>query len=87
MKTLTKTIAASALIFAIAGPASAAVSSDIGKDVNLAAGSGANVRVDVEGSTVTLNGYVEDTFALQQIETAAKENGADEVINNVFRSR
>ena len=87
MNTLKKSIAASALIFAIAGPASAAVSSDISKDVNLAAGSGANVLVDVDGNTVTLTGYVEDTYALQQIETAAKENGATEVNNFVFRSR
>ena len=67
MKALTKTIAASALIFAIAGPASVAVSDNIGQEVKQVAGSGSNVFVNVDGNTVTLTGYVEDTFALQQI--------------------
>lgn len=87
MKILLNTFAATALIFAIAAPASAAVSADIAQEVRAAAGYASNVRVDVDGDTVTLTGYVEDTYSLQAIESAAKRDGATTVINNVLRSR
>ena len=87
MKTLINSVAASALILAFAAPASAAVSADIAQDVRAAAGYASNVRVNVDGDTVILTGYVEDTFSLQAIESAAKREGATTVINNVLRSR
>ena len=87
MQTLTKAIASTALIFAIAAPASAAVSSNVAQSVQAAAGYASNVRVNVEGDTVILTGYVDDTYSLQAIESAAKRNGATNVVNNVLRSR
>ena len=87
MKTLTKSIAAAALSFAMAAPASAAVSPNILTDINLAAGSGSNVRITVSGDTVTMYGFVEDTYALQSINRAAKRAGAKKVNNYVKRSR
>lgn len=87
MNTVIKAIATATVIAAFAAPATAAVSSDISRDVKSAAGSGSNVRVNVNGDTVTLTGYVEDTYALQRIETAAKNNGATSVQNYVLRSR
>ena len=87
MKAPTKTFAASALIFAIAGPASAAVSDNIGQEVNQVAGSGSNVFVNVDGNTVILTGYVEGTFALQQTEQTAKQSDVTNVNNYFIRSR
>lgn len=87
MKISTHVITAAALIFAMAAPVSANVSSDISRDIRIAAGSGSNVRINVEGETVTLTGYVEDTYALQAIEAAALKGGATKVNNHVIRSR
>lgn len=87
MKTFTKAIAATAVIFAMAAPASAAVSADIGNSIRAAAGTGSNVRVNVDGDTVILNGYVEDSYSRLAIERVAKDRGAENVINNVVRSR
>ncbi len=85
MKNLTKSMAASALIFAFAAPASAAVQADVALDVRLAAGPNSDVMVDVaeDGSIVTLNGYADKNISLIDIEEAARRNGAAEVINNV----
>jgi len=87
MKFITKSIAATALVFAIAAPASAMVSPNLKNDVLAAAGSNSNVNVFIDGSTVTLTGYVEDAYALTAIERVAKAEGVDRVINNVFRTK
>lgn len=86
MKYLQKTLIASALALAAAGSASAMISSDLEGAVRSAAGSESNVNVFVDGSTVTLTGYVEDLYSLNAIERAADNAGADEVINNVLRT-
>jgi len=86
MKLITKLFATSALVLAIAAPASAMVSPQLKQDVLAAAGSGSNINVIIDGSTVTLTGYVEDTHALSRIQQAAKGEGVDRVISNVFRS-
>ena len=59
----------------------------IGFHISLAAGSGSNVRTHIKGDTVTLWGYVEDTYALAAIERTARNNGATKVYNYVLRSR
>lgn len=86
MKTFTKAIAAASLILVVAAPASAMLSSDIKSDVRSAAGSNSNVNVLIDGTTVTLTGYVEDAYALQAIAQAASTDGVDTVINNVLRT-
>lgn len=86
MKTLTKTIATAALIFATTTPAIAGISPGIVNDIKAAAGSSTNVTVDVDGDTVTLTGYVEDYYALRSLERVAKTNGANNVVVNVIRS-
>ena len=87
MKTLTKSIASAALIFAIAAPASAAVSPDLCAAVIKASGTASNVRIQVDGDTVTLTGYVETSYDLQRIEAEARKHGATKVNNYVLRSR
>ena len=88
MKILSKSIAASTLFFALSAPALAAISQcDIERDVRNAAGSSSNVRVSVNGDTVTLTGFVEDSFSLQRIAVAARKGGATKVNNLVQRSR
>jgi len=87
MKFIAKSIAASALILAIAAPASAMVSPQLKQDILAAAGSASNVNVFVEGDTVTLTGYVEDAYALSQVTQAANGEGVNRVINNVFRTK
>jgi len=86
MKLFSKLIATSALVLAIAAPASAAVSQTLKIDVLSAAGEGSNVNVVIDGDTVTLTGYVENALDLAAIERAALTNGAEKVINNVFRT-
>jgi len=86
MKFIAKSIAASALILAIAAPASAMVSPQLKQDVLSAAGSSSNVNVFVDGDTVTLTGYVEDAYTLSQVMRAANGEGVSKVINNVFRT-
>jgi len=86
MKFIAKSIAATALVLSIAAPASAMVSPQLKQDILSAAGSSSNVQVFVDGSTVTLTGYVEDAYALNKVMQAAEDAGADRVINNVFRS-
>ncbi len=88
MKTVKNIAITTALIFAVATPAFAALSAtDVRAAVKSAAAPGSNVRVYVRGDTVTLSGYVRDTLSLQNIEQAARREGATKVINNVFRSR
>jgi len=86
MKLFTKSIAATALILAIAAPASAMVSPQLKQDIISAAGSGSNINVIVDGDTVTLTGYVEDAYALSQAMQAADREGVSKVINNLFRT-
>ena len=83
MKNFTKMITASALIFAIAAPATAAVSPNLNRDVQFAAGANSAVITTVQGDTVTLRGHVEDQLVFRAIEKAAKDNGAKTVINGV----
>jgi len=86
MKFITKAIAATALTLAIAAPASAMVSPQLKQDILSAAGTGSNVQVFIDGDTVTLTGYVEDSYALAQVAHAADAQGVSKVINNVFRT-
>jgi len=86
MKLIAKTIAATALVLTIAAPATAMVSPELKQNIISAAGSASNVQVFVDGSTVTLTGYVEDAYALNQVLQAAEGSGADRVISNVFRT-
>lgn len=86
MKISIQALATAAFVLAIAGPASAMVSPDLKADVISAAGANGQVNVLVDGSTVTLTGYVEDAYALNAIAQAADVEGVDRVINNVFRS-
>jgi len=86
MKLFTKSIAATALVLAIAAPASAMVSPQLKQDIVSAAGSNSNVQVLVDGATVTVTGYVEDSYALSQVLQAADADGVDRVISNVFRT-
>ena len=82
---LTATAALTGTLFiASLGPASASVDLEISEAVRSVAGQGSNVRVDVDGSTVTLTGFVVDANAVSAIEQAAEEQGAAKVINNVF---
>lgn len=71
MKTLIKTIAATALIASFAAPASATVADDI----RSVAATNGYINVSVDDDTVTLTGYVEDTYARQLAEQTAKKQG------------
>ncbi len=73
MKTLIKTIAASALIATFASPAFAAIADD----VRAVAGTNGNINVQVNGDTVTLTGFVEDTYSRQLAEQEANSQGFD----------
>ncbi len=86
MKLLTKSIAISTLILAIAGPASAMVSPNLAHDVRSAAGANSNVHVTIDGDTVTLTGYAEDSYAVAQAVSAAEGDGVAKVVNHLFRS-
>lgn len=83
-KGFSKIFAASVLMLTFASPAFAGVDLDVSQAVRSVAGANSNVRVDVEGNTVILTGYVADSRALLAIEQAAEQNGMDTVINNVF---
>ena len=84
MKFISQTIAASVLVFA--GSASAMVSPDLAREVRSAAGANSNVRVCIEGDTVTLSGYAEDLYAVGLAESAARSAGAVKVINRIGRT-
>ena len=64
-------------------PANAAVSPDVFRNVQSAAGD-FRVYVRVQGDTVTLSGWVDDYYARSQAERAAKASGATRVINCIF---
>ena len=84
MNTFTKIVSASALMLAIAAPASAAISSSVIQDIQSAAGYNSEVNVRIDGNTVSLRGFVESESALRSIERVARLNGASVVNNNVF---
>jgi len=86
MKIIAKSIAATALVLAIAAPASAMVSPQLKQNIISAAGSGSNVNVIVNGDTVTLSGYVEDAYAFSQVMRAADSEGVSKVISNIVRT-
>ena len=83
MKTFTHFIASTALLVAITAPASAAISPNLVRDVQFAAGVNSNVITTVNGDTVTLRGHVEDQAVVRAIERAARKNGAKSVVNGV----
>lgn len=80
MNILYKALAASILIFATTVPATAAVSPNIVRNIHAAAGE-YSFRVHVNGDTVTLTGWVEDSYAKSRAEYAAKASGATTVYN------
>lgn len=71
MKTLTKSMIAAALVASFSAPAFSAVSDDIRR----LAGTNGNIKVHVRGDTVTLTGYVEDSYARQKATNTAKQQG------------
>ncbi|MBX2839118.1 MAG: BON domain-containing protein [Gammaproteobacteria bacterium] len=82
MKTLTKSIAAAVVLVGMAGSASAmTLQQDIFSGVQSAVGSSANVSVSVNGDVATLSGYVEDLGAQNAAIRAAKDAGAERVID------
>lgn len=83
MNTFTKFLTASALLVAFAAPASAAISSDLDQDIRSAVGNIGNVTYRVNGDTVILNGFVKDHATRNRIVQAAKDAGAERVINSV----
>lgn len=86
MRSSTKYLIAAAISFVISAPVMAEVNASIGQEVQAAAGSNGNVRVTIDGDTVTLHGYVEDERSMHRIEQAAKNNGASRVINSVLKT-
>ncbi len=87
MKLLTNTLTASALLLAIGSTATAAVSPNIVQEVRAAAGSASQLNVIVNDTTVTLTGYAEDGYSLNQATRVARENGAEKVLNHAVRTR
>ena len=85
MNQSTSTVFASALILSVAGPASSALSAELERDIQSAAGLNSNVFVDIDGDTVTLTGSVKDKYALQAIEQVAGLDGAETVIINILQ--
>ena len=73
MKTLINTIAATALIATFSAPAFASVAND----VRSAAAANGNINVLVDGDTVTLTGYVEDSHSKFLAESVATKEGFD----------
>ena len=71
MKNLIKSIAAITLIASFTAPAFAAIQ----HDVTAAAGTNGNINVQVDGDTVTLTGYVADSYSRQLAEKIAKREG------------
>ena len=71
MKQLIRTIAASALIASFSAPTFAAIQ----QDVIAAAGTNGNINVQVDGDTVTLTGYVTDSYSRQLAEKIAEREG------------
>lgn len=83
MKTINQLFTASALALLVAGSASAAIYPDLERDVRSAAGANSNVLTSIEGDTVILRGFVANKSAYLAIEQAARDNGAEIVINGV----
>lgn len=81
MKALTKTLAIAALTASFAAPAFAAVADDI----RSVAATNGYINVQVNGDQVTLNGFVEDTYARQLAEQTARKQGY-RVQNNLLLS-
>ena len=79
MKTLIKTIAASALVVSFAAPSFAAVQ----QDINAAAGTNGNINVQIDGDTITLTGFVEDAYVKQLAEQIAEKEGFE--VENYLR--
>lgn len=71
IKTSIKTMAAGILIASFTAPAFAAVDHDI----RALAGTNGYIDVEVKGNTVTLTGFVEDTYSRQLAEQTAKQQG------------
>jgi len=87
MKFPTNALVALALAAAVSAPATAMVSPSLQSDVLSAVGANSNVRVQIDGSTVTLTGYAEDAYAVSAAgRVALAGEGVDRVINNVFRT-
>jgi len=73
MRTLTKTLAFVALTASFVAPAYAVLADNIRQ----AAATTGFINVQVENETVTLTGFVEDNYAKQRAERAAKIQGYD----------
>lgn len=71
IKTLIKTMVTASLIASFTAPAFAAVDHDI----RALAGTNGNIIVEVNGNTVTLTGFVKDTYSRQLAEQTAKLQG------------
>lgn len=71
MKTLINTIAVTALVGSFAAPSFA----NVEQEVQAIAATNGNIRVQVLDDTVTLTGYVDDTYSRQLAERTAKQEG------------
>ena len=71
MKTLLNTIAITALVATFSTPAFASIS----QDIRSAAGTNGNIRVNVNGDTIRLTGFVDDSYARNKAEQIAKSEG------------
>lgn len=87
MKTTNKTLATALVFFGMVGSAAAMTTQqDLFSDVQAAVGSESNVQVVLNGDVATLTGYVADGSDLQAAAHAAKEAGAEKVINLITQS-
>jgi len=85
MKTSIKALSAALVLFGTIGSANAMVtSSDVFSSVKGVLGSGSNINVTVDGNTATLHGYFEDIYTRNAAIRAAKDAGAERVINRAI---
>lgn len=71
MKTVIKTIAVTALVSSFAAPSFATVD----QEIQAIAATNGSINVLVDGNTVTLTGFVDDTYSRQLAERTAKQEG------------
>jgi len=85
MKSSIKTLSAALVLFGTIGSANATVTAgDVFSSVQGALGSGSNINVTLDGDVATLHGYFEDTYTRNAAIKAAKDAGAERVINRAI---
>ncbi len=89
MNILLKTITATAFVLAITAPAMAfttVVLPNIVEHVRTEAGPDTEIRINVDGNSLVLTGYIEDYSKMLELEQLARERGAINVVVYVIRS-